>query len=267
MDTSRILLGLALSTAIGGLAYWRGSLSASGWLGAVVTGTATFGLGGWPHGVTLVFFFVSSSLWSRLKKQQKATLEQSVFEKGSRRDIWQALANGGVAALVCCAMPVWPEQRVLLDLLYAATMATVAADTWATELGVVFGGTPRLLTTLQPAPKGTSGAVSLPGTLAAAGAAVSVALVFALVNQSLSMTFVALVTFAGIGGCFFDSLLGATVQRLYQSPTGLTERSHAPDGSAYTLVRGWRWLNNDLVNLVSALVGAAIAALFAASLV
>ena len=154
MDITRIALGLVISSAIGAAAYWRGSLSASGWLGAIITGTLTFGLGGWPHGVTLVFFFVSSTLWSRLKKQQKAHLEQTVYEKGSRRDIWQALANGGLAALLCAALPIWPEHAVLINTLYAATMATVTADTWATELGVLFGGTPRIITTLQPAPKG-----------------------------------------------------------------------------------------------------------------
>ena len=42
----QLILGLFLSALIGGLAYRRGSLSAGGWLGAVATGTLTFGLGG-----------------------------------------------------------------------------------------------------------------------------------------------------------------------------------------------------------------------------
>lgn len=39
-----------LSMTISGLAYWRGSLSRSGVLGAVVVGTLTFGFGGWLWG-------------------------------------------------------------------------------------------------------------------------------------------------------------------------------------------------------------------------
>ncbi|MFM2309537.1 MAG: hypothetical protein RLY87_1659 [Chloroflexota bacterium] len=259
MDPLRILMGVFLSAAIGALAYKRGSLTASGWLGAIITGTATFGLGGWPHGVTLVFFFVSSTIWSRLKKHQKASLEQTVFEKGSRRDIWQAMANGGLAALICCAVPLWPEHIDTINLLFAATMATVAADTWATELGVLFGGTPRLITTLKPAPKGTSGAISIPGTMAALAAAASTAIVFAGMNGTLTGQFVYIVTLVGVFGCLCDSFLGATVQRLYHGPTGLTERTHGPDGTPLPLVRGWRWLNNDLVNFISSVAGTVLA--------
>ena len=262
MDPLRIVMGLVISTAIGALAYKRGSLTASGWLGAILTGTATFGLGGWPHGVTLVFFFVSSTLWSRLKKQQKTALEQTMFEKGSRRDIWQALANGGLAALICCAIPLWPEHLLTINILFAATMATVAADTWATELGVLFGGTPRLITTLKPAPKGTSGAVSGPGTVAAIAAAASVAIVFSVVDGTFSAPVVLLITAAGVFGCLVDSLLGATVQRIYQGSDGPTERAYASDGAPLPLIRGWRWLNNDLVNFGSSLAGALLAWIF-----
>jgi uncharacterized protein (TIGR00297 family) len=262
MDLLRIVLGLLMSASIGALAYKRGSLSASGWLGAIITGTATFGFGGWAHGVTLVFFFVSSTLWSRLKKNQKVKLEQTVFEKGTRRDIWQALANGGLGALICCAIPIWPEHLQTFNVLFAATMATVAADTWATELGVLFGGTPRVITTLKPAPKGTSGAVSAYGTLAALAAAVSVALVFGVVNASLSWQFVLLICLGGLFGCVCDSVLGATVQRMYHGSEGLTERPHGPDGTPYSLIRGWRWLNNDMVNFISSLAGALLAWLF-----
>ena len=51
-------------------------------------------------------------------------------------------------------------------------LAAVNADTWSTELGVLSSGRPRLITSLKPVEKGTSGGVSLVGTLAAlAGAA------------------------------------------------------------------------------------------------
>ena len=223
---------------------------------------STFICCGWAHGVTLVFFFVSSTLWSRLKKQQKAKLEQTMFEKGSRRDIWQALANGGLAALICCAIPLWPEHLLTINILFAATMATVAADTWATELGVLFGGTPRLITTLKPAPKGTSGAVSGPGTVASIAAAASVAVVFSVVDGTFSAPVVLLITAAGVFGCLVDSLLGATVQRLYQGSDGPTERAFASDGTPLPLIRGWRWLNNDLVNFGSSLAGALLAWMF-----
>ena len=115
LDSNRILLGILISSAIGAIAYRRGSLSRSGWLGAIITGTIIFGAGGWPHGITLVFFFVSSTLLSRWRTAYKATLERHVFEKGSQRDIWQALANAGPELPATRLGQVTAEPRLLLE--------------------------------------------------------------------------------------------------------------------------------------------------------
>ena len=66
-------------------------------------------------------------------------------------------------------------------------------------------------------------------------------------------------TIGGVIGSLSDSLMGATVQRLYMGPHGLTERAHASDGTPLPLVRGWRWMNNDAVNFISSLIGALVA--------
>jgi len=259
IDSTRILLGLVISTAIGAVAYRRGSLSRSGWLGAIITGTLTFGFGGWAHGVTLVFFFVSSVLWSRLKKSRKAALEAVVFEKGSQRDIWQALANGGLAAGACVAGALMPDVRALWDAIFVGAMATVAADTWATELGTLSTTPPRLITTMTPVPRGTSGAISRMGTLATLAGAVATAGVFVVAAGNAPWQLVVIGGVAGLIGSLSDSLMGATVQRIYQGAHGLTERAFDAAGHAHPLVRGWRWMNNDMVNLGSAAIGAIIA--------
>jgi uncharacterized protein (TIGR00297 family) len=265
-STAQILLGLIISSAIGALAYRRGSLSRSGWVGAIITGTTIFGFGGWPYGIALVFFFVSSTLLSRWRKHYKATLEAQVFEKGSQRDIWQALANGGVAALACVAMVWAPESTMLLGMWFVGAMATVTADTWATELGVLAKSPPRLITTLQAVPRGTSGAISLAGTVATSLGAIATATVWMLSavlldGTALSWGMIAVGAVAGIVGSLSDSLMGATIQRSFMTPTGISERAHAPDGSAYPLHRGWMWVNNDMVNAVSSAVGAAVSVL------
>jgi len=57
-----------------------------------------------------------------------------------------------------------------------------------------------------------------------------------------------------------DSLLGATVQAIYRYPNGKeTERVVGRDGTPNSFVRGWRWMNNDLVNFSSSLVGGLVA--------
>ena len=72
-----------------------------------------------------------------------------------------------------------------------------------------------------------------------------------------------------MAGSLFDSLLGATTQAIYHCPTCRkeTERTLHSCGASTRLVRGWRWLNNDMVNLISSLVGAAIAAALAYTVV
>src|SRR5947209_15622388 len=96
----RLVAGLALSALIGLVAYRKQALSGSGVVGAIVTGSCIFGFGGWVCGLTLVAFFVYGTLLSRFKERQKERLAAEKFEKGSSRDLGQALANGGVGAIL-----------------------------------------------------------------------------------------------------------------------------------------------------------------------
>ncbi len=156
----RLVGGILFSLAIGGLGYWRGALSASGVLGAVLVGTPTFAFGGWDWGLLLIAFFTSSSGLSRYRAQAKEHVAEK-FAKGARRDLGQALANGGMGALLAVASFLWPSP--LWFAAFLGAMATVNADTWATELGVLSTRPPRLITTGRPVPAGTSGAVTALG--------------------------------------------------------------------------------------------------------
>ncbi|MFN8483409.1 MAG: DUF92 domain-containing protein [Anaerolineae bacterium] len=264
----QFLLGLVLSAAIGLLGYRSGSLSRSGVFGAILTGTLIFGLGGLVWGALLVLFFVSSSLLSHWKEAQKVAAAEK-FSKGSRRDIGQALANGGVGAALAVANWLAPHPAWLLA--YVGAIAAVTADTWATEIGVLSRRPPRLITTLRPVPTGTSGGVTWLGTLAAfAGGVVIGVTAAALValtrllpwppaaESAASGAALALMgAAAGVGSALLDSLLGATVQRQYRCQVcgQITERQ-MHHGQPTLAVRGWPWLNNDAVNFVASLAGA-----------
>ncbi|MCS7088993.1 MAG: DUF92 domain-containing protein [Thermoflexales bacterium] len=268
----QLALGLALSSLIGWVAYQRRSLSRSGVLGAILTGTLIFGFGGWVGGLLLIAFFVSSSLLSRFKERdERKRLAAEQFEKGGERDLGQALANGGAATgLAVLSWVVALSDPKAGEALFAAlvgALATVNADTWATELGVLSKAAPRLITRLsQCVSPGTSGGVTTLGTLAAGGGALFIgashsafALVFAPERLGFALGVLPLATLGGLLGSLFDSVLGATVQAMYYSDRRQkeTEKPVERDGTPNRWIRGWRWLNNDWVNFLASLVGAA----------
>src|SRR5437762_194271 len=82
----RLLLGFLFSSAIGIMAYKRRSLSRSGIVGAMLSGTTIFGMGGPGWGLSTIFFFVSSSLLSHFRANEKAFTAADKFSKGSQRD-------------------------------------------------------------------------------------------------------------------------------------------------------------------------------------
>jgi uncharacterized protein (TIGR00297 family) len=269
----QLLLGLVGSALIGALGYWRGSLSVRGFVGAVLVGTLIFGFGGWTWGLLLIVFFVSSSWLSHYRQADKAG-PALMFSKGGRRDLGQVLANGGAGTALAVAYALTLDP--LLFVAYLGVMATVNADTWATEIGVLGRSWPRLVVTGEVVAPGTSGAVSGLGTWAAFAGALFIGTVAALLVQAQALVqgrgwepaaiaYPLLAAVGGIAGSFFDSLLGATVQVIYfcdrcDKPT---ESARHRCGNAARRVRGWRWLNNDLVNLVASLVGGLVAAALA----
>jgi uncharacterized protein (TIGR00297 family) len=265
----QLALGFLFAALIAFAATRAKSLSRSGGWGALLTGTLIFGLGGWQWAVLLLAFFISSSVLTRLFGRKKSSLDEK-FEKGGTRDIGQVLANGGVASIFAVLHFIFPEASWTW-LGFAASMAAVNADTWATELGVLSPVKPRLLTTWKPVERGTSGGVSLHGTLAAVGGAAFIALLAALCAPSLKidslpsfLPLLGIVLLGGFLGAVFDSFLGATVQAIYKCPQCDKETEKHPRHTCRTetmQVRGWRWLNNDLVNVGCALMGAMVGAL------
>lgn len=262
----QLLLGFLIAALIALAAYRAHSLSRSGALGAVLTGAIIFGMGGWQWGVLLVAFFVSSSMLTRLFGKRKASLNEK-FEKGGRRDLGQVLANGGIASLFALLNYFFPGSSWTWAG-FAASLAAVNADTWATELGVLNPSEPRLITNLHKrVERGTSGGISLYGTLAALAGSAFIALTallfspFTLSGLSAYLMAFGFITLSGLAGALFDSLLGATVQAIYRCPQCDKETERHPlhtCGTQTAQVRGWGWLDNDLVNLACAVSSALV---------
>jgi uncharacterized membrane protein len=98
--------------------------------------------------------------------------------------------------------------------------------------------------------------------LAAIGGATFIAILGALLGPAgQGWINLGILLVAGLLGSLFDSLLGATVQAIYRCPQCDKETEKHPlhtCGTETIQVRGWSWLNNDMVNLGCALMGAVI---------
>lgn len=267
---SNFLIGFLLALTIAALAYRRGALSSSGAVGTVVIGTLIFAIGGLAWAALLVAFFVTSSALSHYQARAKAPLAEK-FQKGHRRDLAQVLANGGCAALIALAFFLLPHRWHFIG--FIGAIATVNADTWATELGVLSKTPPRLITTGRIVPVGTSGGVTLFGTFVALCGALligALAFLFEVIQSAIAnagtFVFVSQETIvvgaiAGLAGSLFDSVLGATIQATYYCDIDQKETESAIHrcGNKTRLIRGWRWFDNDWVNFCASVFGSFVA--------
>lgn len=262
-----MLLWSLLISLIGAvLAYLRRDLTADGFWGALAVGTITAGFGGWTWFAVLAAFFISSSLLTSFKGNQKRQIEKQ-FSKTRPRDLGQVLANGGLAALLA-VMFAASNQRPVFFVVFLGVMATANADTWATELGVLSRGRVWAIWGGRRVARGTSGGVSLLGTLAGLAGALTIGIVggvgdFLSQDLTLPMRYSILAAASGgFLGCLIDSLLGATLQARFKcSWCGqVTEKSNHCGGSG-EIAGGWPWLDNDLVNAISSFLGGVIAVL------
>jgi uncharacterized protein (TIGR00297 family) len=174
VQLSLLLTGAAVATAISAIAFRARALSRSGTVAAALTGTLAVAAG-WSWGVILVAYFVSSSMLSRYRSSEKIARAGDRTEKHGPRDALQVVANGGAFAAMALGHALRPDPS--WQTLAAGALAASAADTWATEIGILARAAPRSILTGQPVPAGTSGGVTLQGFLAAVAGATFVALV------------------------------------------------------------------------------------------
>jgi uncharacterized protein (TIGR00297 family) len=193
------------------ISYTLGMVSRSGALGGFVVGSLVYASLGWRGFAVLALFVIGGSALTRLgyaRKQDAGTAEVA----GGRRGAKNALANGGVAVL--CALLAVLTTSEALGAAFVASLGAAFADTAESELGQLYGRTPRLITTLRRVPPGTDGAVSAPGTLAGVVAAfltASFGFTLGLLAGPGAMLAVALAAFLGTVA---DSVTGALVPRI-----------------------------------------------------
>lgn len=228
---SRVPWALAVNTVAAAPSYLAGAVSRSGAVSGWLVGVALY-LGAGPAGwLLLLATFLSAATASRAGLARKRALGIDEPREG-RRGAGNVLANCGVAAAAALLSSLSPHGHAALLAMVTALVAG-ASDTVASEVGKAWGRRTFLVTTLAPAPPGTTGAVSLEGTLAGvASACVLAALAAGLGLVAASSIWV--IAAASTAAALVESVLGASFE-------------------------GRGVLNNDLLNLVTTVLAAALA--------
>jgi len=207
-------MGAAVSFALAAAALALGLLTISGAIAGFALAMLLYSFEGWQAFALLAAFFVLGSGATRAAYRRKQSMGLAEQHRG-KRVAAQAVANAGAAVVFAFLGQPLPM---------AAALAAATADTIATETGPLFGGRVFLLATGKVVKPGTSGGISVAGTLAGvAGAAVIACMAMAL-GLTRGTEF-AIITLAGATGSAVDSYLGGTLEK---------------DG----------WLNNDGVNFL-----------------
>ena len=218
MEVYAVLIPLGL----GILTYLAGFLDLVGSLAAIFFGVLITVASGLGYFLMPVSFMMVGSLFTLYKRDYKKLLRVAEPEHG--REINPVIANGIIPAFFA----------VLGDpYLLTGALSAALADTLATEIGVLHKR-PVMIHTKRVVKPGTRGAVSWLGELAALGGALVMALAsWVLLRSEISLTLAIAIT-AGLAGCNFDSLLGATM----------------------------RFLSKHEINILSTLLGAAVGGAF-----
>lgn len=256
----RALAGAVLAGAITAGARKTRTLSESGQWAAFFSGIVATAAGWWWAAVLIAFFGTSAAL-THWRSDAKLAKTQATLPRASERNAAQVFANGGLFVLF--AFGAKYTGRELLAFAALGALAAAASDTWSTEIGTLFGGTPRLITTGRAVEPGISGGVTVAGLGAGIAGAAFIALAGAWAIPQHHARLAMAVFAGGFGGCLADSLLGATVQakRFCDRCGKWTERRVHSCGYRTRLGRGIYWMSNDVVNLLGTFAGAAIAVL------
>ena len=256
------LLYFFLVTAFALAAVILRTIDARGFLASVAVGFVIVFGGGVQWFIIVAVFFALGVAVTLYKYGYKKKIG-GAQEKGGARNWPNILANGGLASAFAAGEYFHPGAAFAA--LFLGSISTAAADTTATELGLLSRSPPRLIVhpRRQVSP-GTSGGVSalgFVGAVLASSVIGGMAFVLGVIGTSAPLQEVLpLCVLGGVSGAVVDSLMGATVQRRGHCKVCLRQTESVKHcGEATTVTGGIPFVENNVVNLLSTLAGAGVA--------
>ena len=163
-----------------------------------------------------------------------------------------------------------PFVSTLFALGCLSSLACCCGDTWASEVGSVIGGTPRLITNWRVVPKGTNGGVTLIGTFCSLAGGLLVGIAYwvtevvviklssdtSIITMQSALPYAIIGASAGLFGSLVDSLLGATIQ--FSGYSEKLDKIVGTPGKGVTHISGFNMVSNHSVNFLSSLFTALV---------
>ena len=202
----------------------------------------------------------SSSIATHIGKRNKQTLVASDAKQNGRS--WtQVVGSGGVATMFALTHilkngfgndTTSPVGSFFAS--FVASFAFGAADTWASEIGVLSTSEPRMITTWKKVPCGTNGGVTVLGTISSCLGGILVGITaFLFGTTPFQPSLILLGFFSGMLGSMLDSFLGATFQFTGVDNKGKVSSKSIPSPDIKS-IGGIPLLSNTQVNFVSSLI-------------
>ena len=206
-DLQMVVIAVIVAFTFGYFAFRFKTADLSGLFSAALVGIILIVFADARWFMVMLAFFILGSISTRYKYEykKKIGIEQG---QGGARGYRNVFANGIVAAAAAVLYGVFVRPEFIV--LYIGCVATAAADTMASEIGVT-GGTPYMITTLKKVPIGTNGGVTMTGEMVALAGGFLVCIV-ALFLAIITPWMVVICTIAGFVGTNIDSVIGATLE-------------------------------------------------------
>ncbi len=190
------------------LFYKKNILTRYGSLAAYLLGVYLFAVLGTAWSVPVLTFFITSVVLTKIDGVVNRKSDDS-----NRRNAWQVCANI-LFAVISSACYIVTKNEIFI-FFFITLVATVTADTWASELGPVFSKRCFSLSDFKFKDSGTSGGVSIYGTAAAAvGSLVISVISYYLFFNKTDTAMIAAIALAGFAAVFVDSILSAFLEPL-----------------------------------------------------
>jgi uncharacterized protein (TIGR00297 family) len=209
-DLQMVVAAVIIGFTFGYFAFRARTADLSGLFSAALVGIILLVFAA-PQGpqwfLIMLAFFILGSAATKYKFEYKKRIgvEQG---KGGARGYRNVFANGIIAAAAAVLFGVF--QQPIFIVMYVGCVASAAADTLASEIGVT-GGTPRLITTMKEVPVGTNGGITVTGeTVSLLGS--FVISVVAMLLHVITPQMMVICTLAGFVGTNIDSVIGATFE-------------------------------------------------------